>query len=45
MKKKTLKAHKKAARKHLDNVIINKSTKVIKNKKKVPKPFKLSNGE
>jgi len=45
MKKKTLKAHKKAAKEHLSNVVINKSTKVIKNKKKNPKPFKFSGGE
>lgn len=41
MKKKTLKAHKNAAREHLKDVVINKATKVIKNKKKnPPKPFK-----
>lgn len=37
MKKKTLKAHKKAAREHLKDVVINKSTKVIPSKKKEPK--------
>jgi hypothetical protein len=40
MKKKTLKAHKNAAREHLKGVVINKTTFVINNKKKEFKPFK-----
>ncbi len=39
MKKETLKAHKKAARNLLSLLSVNTSTKVIKNKKKVVKPF------
>ncbi len=38
MKRKATKAHKNAAREHLKNVVINKTTKVIKNKKKEIKP-------
>jgi hypothetical protein len=40
MKKKTLKAHKAAARERLNGLPINKTTKVIKNKKKDVKPSK-----
>jgi hypothetical protein len=41
MKKKTLKAHKNAARLSLLQVIINTHTKVLMNKKKIVKPFVL----
>ena len=41
MKRKTLKAHKNAARLSLLGVIINTSTQVLKNKKKIVKPFVL----
>jgi hypothetical protein len=40
VKKKTLKAHKNAAREHLSGIPVNKATKVIKNKKKDIKPSK-----
>jgi len=39
MKRKTVKAHKNAARESLKDVVINKTTKVLKNKKKEVKPF------
>ena len=39
MKKKTVKAHKNAARESLKNVVINRATKTFKNKKKEVKPF------
>lgn len=45
MKNKTIKVHKNAAREHLKGVVINKTTKVIKNKKKDPKPFNPNKGE
>lgn len=45
MKNKTVKAYKNAAREHLKNVVINKTTKVIKNKKKETKPFNPNKGE
>ena len=39
MKKKTLKAHKNAARLSLLQIIISTHTKVLVNKKKIVKPF------